>query len=50
MGYEDVPLLKMLSLAEGLRMGTAETAESYNSPKIIDRHSNYLYILHFILD
>lgn len=34
MGYEDMCLLKML-LAEGLRMGSAEAAESYNSPKII---------------
>lgn len=27
--------MKMLSLAGGLRMGSVEAAESYNSPKII---------------
>lgn len=35
MGYEDMHLLAMLSLAEGLWLGSAEAAESCNSPKII---------------
>jgi len=34
-GWEDMRLLKALSLAEGLRRGSAEAAGSYNSPQIV---------------